>query len=154
MKKIIIIILSILFSITSQAQIAEFFSLQSASLEKDSNGNFGEVERWIGQEIYINIDLTQKKVALFSKGMLDRDTFRLMKEISISYKSPLSEEVNENLVREFSGIDKLGKQCTVALKLFKDAYKTQDGELRVEYSDRAEIYRIRAVRHNPRFNKN
>ena len=153
MKKTVVILLSLFIFITAKAQVAEFFSFQSASLNKDSKGNFVEVKEWIGQEVYINFDLRLKKVQFFSKGMLDRDTFRLIREILVSQKSASPDIINDEAMREFAGIDRWGKHCIVRLRLTKDAYKTQDGELRVEYADNAKVYKLRIVRDNPRFNK-
>lgn len=154
MKKTIVSIIAFLFFLISKAQVAEFLSLQSTTLGKDSKGDFVEVKEWIGQEININFDLTQKKVQFFSKGMLDRDRFNLKKEIFILNKGTSPDIVNGKMMWEFSGTDKTGKKCTVKLKLIKDEYKMQDGELRVEYLDCAEIYKIRTFRRNHRFNKN
>ena len=149
MKKTIATILSFLFLLASKAQVAKFVSLQSATSAKDVKGNFVEPKEWIGREININFDLSEKKVRFFSKGMLDRDTFSLKKELFILNKSSSPNIIDEKMIQEFSATDKLGKKCIVRLKLINDKFKIQDGELRVEYLDRAEIYKIRALRHNP-----
>lgn len=152
MKRTIVSILSLLFFLISKAQVAEFLSLQSATSGKDSKGDFIEAKVWIGQETYIYFDLSQKKVQFFSKGMLDRDTFSLKKEIFLN-EGTSPDIVNDKMMWNFLGTDKTGKQCTVRLKLIRDEFKIQDGELRVEFLGRAEIYKIRTFRHNPRSNK-
>ena len=149
MKKAILTILSFLVFFISKSQVTEFLSLQSAVSPKDSKGNFVQVKEWLGQEIHISFNLSQKKVQFFSKGMLDRDTFSLKKEILIVSR----DIVNDKMIKEFSGIDRSGKKCLVKLKLITDEYKMQDGELRVEYLDGEEIYKIRTLRFNPIFKK-
>jgi hypothetical protein len=153
MKKTIVTILSFFIFLLSKAQVAEFLSLQSATSAKDSKGNFVQVREWIGQEMYIKFDIGRGKVQFFSKGMLDRDTFSLKKEILISNRSASPGIIDEEMIRGFFGIDRSGKRCTVRLKLTKDEYKMLDGQLRVEYQDSAEIYKIRTLKHNPTFNK-
>jgi hypothetical protein len=152
MKGTIITILSFLFFLTSKAQVAEFLSLQSATTWKDSMGNFLQVNEWIGQEIYIKLNLGEKKVQFFSKGMVDRDTFTIKKEIFLLNKSTSPDIVTDKMM-EFPGIDKSGEKCVVRLNLITDKYKMQGGELQVVYLDRTEIYKIRNFSQKPKYNK-
>ena len=152
MKRTILTILSFLVFLISKAQVAEFLSLQSTTLPKNSKGDLVRVKVWIGQEIHISFNLNQKRVQFFSKGMLDRDTFSLKKEIFILNKSAFPNIGNDEMLIEYSGIDNSGKKCVVKLKLVKDEYQMQDGELRVEYMDTEEVYKIRNFRLNPMFN--
>lgn len=146
-------ILSFLFFLVSQAQSKEFLSLRSTTSQKDLTGNLVQVKAWLIQQTHIKFDLTRQKVQFFSKGLLDRDPLILMKEIFIVSGTTSPSQDNENIIKDFSGIDKAGGKCTVTLKLAKDEYKIQDGELRMEYSDRTEIYKIRAFRQDPIFNQ-
>lgn len=152
MKKTIATLLSFLFFLVSEAQVGEFLSLGSAISVKDSTGKFIEVKKWTIQQVHIKFNSIQKKIQFFSKGMSDRDTFSLQKEIFILDKST-SPDFDDNKAREFSGTDKAGRNCIIRLRLIKDQYKMQDGELRIEYAGHAEIYTIRAFRRNPTFNK-
>ena len=153
MKRAILTILSFSVFLISKAQVAEFLSLQSTTLPKNYKGDLVRVKIWIGQKIHISFNLNQKRVQFFSKGMLDRDTFILEKEISILNKSASPNIGNDEMLIKYSGIDNSGKKCVVKLKLVKDEYQIQDGELRVEYMNTEEVYKIRNFRLDPIFNK-
>lgn len=153
MKKVLLTGFCFLFFLVSKAQVAAFESLGFATSEKDVKGNFVQIKKWTVQEIHINFDLSQKKVQFFSKGMFDRDTFSLAKEILILHKITAPDRVDDNRMWEFSGKDRSGKECIIRLKLINDEYKMQDGELRIEYLDRAETYKIRTLKPDPTFNK-
>jgi hypothetical protein len=75
-----------------------------------------DVKEWIGQEVYIKFTLSEKKFQFFSKGMLERDTLSLKKEIFIVNKSASPDIINDKMMREFSGMDRSGKKSTVRLK--------------------------------------
>ena len=83
--------------------------------------------------------------------MVDRDPFIVIKEISIVSVSTSPDNNNEKVINDFSGFDKAGRRCTVTLKLVKDEYNIPDGELRVEYADRIEMYKVRAFNQAPTF---
>lgn len=153
MKKATVTLLLFLFFFVSKAQVTEFLSLRSTTAEKDSKGNFVPVKSWLVQQTRINFDLTRQKIQFFSKGLLDRDTLTLIKEIFIVSGTTIPDTDMEKTIREFSGIDKAGRKCTVTLKLMKDEYKVQNGEVRIEYTDHAEIFKVRAFTQTPMFNK-
>ena len=152
MKKAMVTILSVLFFLASKAQVAEFLSLKSTTSQKDSAGDFVQTKIWLVQEMRIKFDLTKQRLQFFSKGLLDRDPLTLMKEIFIVTGTTSPNSDSENVMKDFSGIDKAGRKCAVRLNLTKDEYKIQDGELRVVYRDHEEIYKVRAIRQNPSFN--
>lgn len=150
MKKTIVTVLSFLFFVGAKAQVAQFLSLQSATSFKDAKGNFVEAREWIGQQMHLSFDLSRKKLQFFSKGLLDTDSFSLKKEILILNKRP---SLGMGGDKVFSAVDESGRHCIVRLTITSDEFKTQRGELRLEYLDRAEIYKIQPARPNPVFNK-
>ena len=151
MKKVMITILSVLFFLASKAQVAEFLSLKSTTAQKDSTGEFVQAKVWLIQETHIKFDLTKQKLQFFSKGLLDRDSLTLIKEIFIISGTTSPHDDNERMISNFSGVDKAGRKCNVILSWINDEYKVQDGELRVQYADRTKIYKVRSVRQDPNF---
>jgi hypothetical protein len=146
MKKIMVTLLSCMFFFALNAQVVNFQSLGTATLERDAKGNFSHVKHFIVQEMRISVNLTQNKLQFFSKGIFDRDNFDLKKEITILSKITSPNTSNEQMTKVFSGMDEQGIKCIVRFELIKDDDKIQDGKLQVEYIDHAESYNLRSQR--------
>lgn len=149
MKKAVVTVVYFLFFLISKAQFTDFLSLRSTTSQKGSIDNFAPVKAWLIHETHIRFDLTKQRLQFFAKGLLDRNPLNLIKEIFIVSGTTFPDTDNGKVIRYFSGIDKAGEKCTVTFNLMKDEYKIRDGELRLEYPDHIEIYKVRVSSQTP-----
>jgi hypothetical protein len=147
MKRLAIILLSFLFFVVSKAQVITFVSLGNTTLKKEANGSFAEAKTWRIQQMEISVNLDQKRIQFFSKGILDSDSFSLKKEISLVEELEFPNG-DDQMIKGFSGIDDEGRKCMVRFKPF-NYEKMLHRELQIEYRDLAEIYRLNRLGEDP-----
>lgn len=129
--KNIIIIIGLIFSIPSFAQVYKFRAFQTKGIDKTVDKN--DID-WSETNILVVFNVDKGKVQIFAKNNLFIDLVELKKK----YKDD-----DGNSWLKYQGVDDDGDKCNVFLEVFKDQNLKNIATLFIGYSSITAVYRLR-----------